>query len=463
MHTFYSMEDFILFLKAHKPNDFEKGLSLTFRFNIKTEDLETVFNSSISLRITKLNLSHNELKFLPDSIGNLNNLKELYIYNNQLESLPDLIVSLVNLETLNLSDNKLKSLPNSIRNLNNLKGLYIYNNQLESLPDWISSLVNLENLYLDNNNLAELPASILNLINLSTLNISNNKLKLLPDSIGNLVNLEELDISKNQFIFLPHSVGNLVKLKILNLSNNRLASIPVSIENLLNLQKLNLSDNRLKLIPEKIVNSSCLEELELHNNPLFFIPSTLIRKKLIPTILRSDLHTLSKLQIGVVNPKMHTDALEIQQKMPQCFDNWLVFSNVALLKSFLLESRPHETLIKIKFDSAIEVDKLSEIYKLIQSENMSFSMSFYYLNRVENITPACSIQLSKIQEFDSSMKSQATQKNTMDLQNIKEFEVMISPVEPNQMVRDVFYAENSRFLRSLNLSCFRLTELPDGF
>jgi Leucine-rich repeat (LRR) protein len=71
---------------------------------------------------------------LPDSIGNFINLQQLYLNNNQLESVPDSIGNLINLQYLVLSSNKLKSVPDSIGNLINLVELHLGNNEFSSLP-----------------------------------------------------------------------------------------------------------------------------------------------------------------------------------------------------------------------------------------------------------------------------------------------------------------------------------------
>ena len=42
---------------------------------------------------------------LPDSIGNLTNLQELHVGDNQLTTLPDSIINLTNLETLDVREN----------------------------------------------------------------------------------------------------------------------------------------------------------------------------------------------------------------------------------------------------------------------------------------------------------------------------------------------------------------------
>jgi Leucine-rich repeat (LRR) protein len=98
---------------------------------------------------------------LPDSIGNLINLQELDLENNQLSSLPDSIGNLINLQSLDLENNQLSSLPDSIGNLINLHKLDLSSNQFSSLPDSIGNLINLQQLYLSSNKLESLPTSIL--------------------------------------------------------------------------------------------------------------------------------------------------------------------------------------------------------------------------------------------------------------------------------------------------------------
>ena len=56
---------------------------------------------------------------LPETIGNLINLKHLYLTNNELSSLPATIGNLINLETFNLFNNKLNSVPAEILNIKN--------------------------------------------------------------------------------------------------------------------------------------------------------------------------------------------------------------------------------------------------------------------------------------------------------------------------------------------------------
>jgi Leucine-rich repeat (LRR) protein len=86
---------------------------------------------------------------LPESIGSLSNLQDLYLLNNSLASLPESIQSLTNLEYLYLSNNKLTYLPESIQSLSNLNELYLSNNKLTNIPESISILTKIEDLELD--------------------------------------------------------------------------------------------------------------------------------------------------------------------------------------------------------------------------------------------------------------------------------------------------------------------------
>ena len=80
--------------------------------------------------ITKLTLYGLDLISLPDSIGELKELRILSLSSNQLKSLPESFQNLINLEKLHLSGNKFQALPDWFGNLRNLCELNLCSNEL---------------------------------------------------------------------------------------------------------------------------------------------------------------------------------------------------------------------------------------------------------------------------------------------------------------------------------------------
>lgn len=213
----------------HKVKEYLENLA-SFSYRKKNTNFKATKNNSI-LALTRLNLGFKKLTELSDSIDELTNLTELFLYGgypkkyyesnrNRLIKLPESIGKLINLTELDLSYNELTSLPESIGNLINLTKLQISGNQLTTLPESIGNLRNLIRLDLDNNQLTELPESIGNLINLGALNLNNNQLTELPESIGNLIDLGLLCLESNHLRELPESIGKLTELSHFDLRDN---------------------------------------------------------------------------------------------------------------------------------------------------------------------------------------------------------------------------------------------------
>lgn len=73
--------------------------------------------------ILGLNLSDQDLFYLPHRVCLFPNLRELYVHDNSIKHLPDQIGDLKRLEALYLHNNQLISLPDTITQLHNLKEL----------------------------------------------------------------------------------------------------------------------------------------------------------------------------------------------------------------------------------------------------------------------------------------------------------------------------------------------------
>jgi len=262
-------------IRINVQNGHVKGLCLEY---MGLRSIPEVWFQKISslTSLTSLSLSNNyslTVLSLPESIGNLKNLKNLKMTNNQLGEIPEKFGDLENLEELDLTGNSLKTLPESFGNLKNLMSLSLTGNRLKKLPNSIGDLKNLRNLNLRNNyELEEIPKSFGDLENLEELDLTGNSLKTLPESFGNLKNLKSLSLSDNRagnsLKTLPESFGNLKNLMSLSLSDNRIEKLPNSIGDLKNLRNLNMRNNELEEIPESFVDLENLEELNLAGNSL---------------------------------------------------------------------------------------------------------------------------------------------------------------------------------------------------
>jgi leucine-rich repeat protein SHOC2 len=169
---------------------------------------------------------------------------------------------------LDLTEYRLSNLPESIGELTNLRSLKLGYNNIDNLPRSIGKLVNLRNLQLNRNSIKELSKSIEQLTNLQELNLEGNGLNNLPESIGRLTNLRELNLADNRLSILPESIGQLANLRTLNLGNNSIDNLPGSIGKLTNLQELSLAGNRLSSLPGSIGQLTNLQELNLRGNQI---------------------------------------------------------------------------------------------------------------------------------------------------------------------------------------------------
>ncbi len=199
------------------------------------------------------------LKSLPDSIGNLRNLKSLNLRGNKLKELPASFKELQCLETLDLAQTPLRPFPPQITQLKSLKKLSLVFNNFESIPDSIENLNSLEDLAIHSlDQLPNIPDSIGNLTSLRKLSLWGAKIGKIPESIGNLNNLEVLRIKIRDLTFIPESFGKLTSLKELDIPLNDLIEIPVTVRKIL--EKIESSKEVLEpFIKEKKTHSTEVE------------------------------------------------------------------------------------------------------------------------------------------------------------------------------------------------------------
>ncbi|CAO2039671.1 unnamed protein product [Urochloa humidicola] len=231
-----------------------------------------------------LDLSDNNFFGPLPLLGRLQQLQDLYLYNNNLSGIiPDALTNCSSLAYLDISLNSLVgSISPKFGLLSNLVSVSLADNQLAgTIPNELGQLKNLEYLILGRNRLSgEIPHSIFSLSSLKSLGLDYNMLAKasLPPNIGELFpNLTQITLENNSFEGpIPASLGNALRLQVIDLSRNNFSGqIPASLGNLTNLTKLILNNNHLVARDNQdweflnaLRNCRSLERLDLAFNEL---------------------------------------------------------------------------------------------------------------------------------------------------------------------------------------------------
>jgi Leucine-rich repeat (LRR) protein len=144
--------------------------------------------------IIECNISWCNLKSIPNNIFNLENLKILKCFENNIDNLNYDFNKISKLESIELGNCYIKNINNNILELSNLEIFNIAYNGLETLPKDINKLSNLKSFELGSNNIKQLPKNFYNLKSLVYLNLSCNKIDKLDEEFINLKNLQMLII-----------------------------------------------------------------------------------------------------------------------------------------------------------------------------------------------------------------------------------------------------------------------------
>ncbi|KAH0745164.1 hypothetical protein KY285_006821 [Solanum tuberosum] len=205
---------------------------------------------------------------LPEDIGCLSSLKNLYLQGNNFEHLPRSIAQLGSLQHLDLSEcRRLKEFPgvNMVEGFRSLKILDLsYCNLIDGgLSEDIGCLSSLKDLRLKEFvgvNVAKGLRSLY-ILKLSNCNLIDGGL---PEDIGCLSSLVNLYLNGNNFEHLPRNISQLGALRYLNLSDcKRLTQLPEDIGCLSSLEELYLNGNNFEHLPRSIAQLGALRSLDL--------------------------------------------------------------------------------------------------------------------------------------------------------------------------------------------------------
>ncbi|XP_061181347.1 malignant fibrous histiocytoma-amplified sequence 1 homolog [Saccostrea echinata] len=252
----------------------------------KLEKLD--LSKNYGLRRTKAN----DNTSLPQEILTLVNLRELIISECNLQRLPTIIWQMTNLHVLDVSRNKINILVPEVGNLSNLRKINLKHTNITSLPPEIVYCQDLEEILLWGNKISTLPETLPELLKLKTLglnyrdfcgqmdamrekflNTGQVKSDYIPQIVFDLPALESLDLEGTKINNMPETTNH--GLRELNLSRNFLNVLPRSVYNLNHLTLLNLSDNQFSSLPDELGNLKSLTKLRLANNQIHFLPLTI--------------------------------------------------------------------------------------------------------------------------------------------------------------------------------------------
>ncbi|XP_048509357.1 leucine-rich repeat and calponin homology domain-containing protein isoform X5 [Athalia rosae] len=172
-------------------------------------------------------LSKNRFAELPEEVTEYPFLEKLQLYHNAIRVIPDTVVMLQSLAYLDLSRNQLTTLPREVCRLP-LQTLLVAHNRLVSLPEELGRMSALAELDAGCNEISTLPPRIGDLPRLRSLDLRSNLLVQLPIELTYL-RLVKLDISGNRISVLPNELRKMKSLIDLNLTENPLTSPPASL------------------------------------------------------------------------------------------------------------------------------------------------------------------------------------------------------------------------------------------
>jgi Leucine-rich repeat (LRR) protein len=286
--------------------------------------------------LEELNISHTNIKNIPDFLFTLPKLRFLSCRCSELEKFPSGIAGAANLEKLHFRINKEWAFPEEICSLQNLKSFsadfycpaplpkkagnlkklesmnlflkYEENNipvfpdsfkghpslkklsindrlhkkiknfDLEHTIQILSSCANFEALKLDNIAVGGGYKNLSSLSGLKELELRNlivegNILK----SITGLNKLEVLQIWGSNFNIteLPDMFSGMKDLRIFSFADNMISSLPPSIYSLENLKTLEIGSTGISAVDEKIGNLKQLENIQVYNNILEKLPQAI--------------------------------------------------------------------------------------------------------------------------------------------------------------------------------------------
>jgi hypothetical protein len=206
-----------------------------------------------------------------EAIVDFQELTELYLFENKRKGYPSNLGEISNLKKLWISGDSLTHLPNEVKKLNELNELIITkcpNIILDTLFLLLSKVTSLRELDLSENTLTEIPVSIGKLTQLTDLWFDENQLTEIPQGVKSLPNLDYLRLFSNNIKSLSLKSGDLPNLTHINLCYNSFETFPMELSKINKLKKVTIWYSEISVIPDEITIFKGLEYLNLQGNNL---------------------------------------------------------------------------------------------------------------------------------------------------------------------------------------------------
>jgi Leucine-rich repeat (LRR) protein len=110
----------------------------------REELVRRIIERTAERKLIEMGFSGLELEEVPLEIVKCTHLTKLWLNNNQITQISEVLGQLFNLTWLSLSNNQITSIPEVLGQLSNLRWLELDGNQITSIPEALRQLPNLK-------------------------------------------------------------------------------------------------------------------------------------------------------------------------------------------------------------------------------------------------------------------------------------------------------------------------------
>jgi Leucine-rich repeat (LRR) protein len=221
--------------------------------------------------LTELWLDNNQLETLPTIYGHLTNIVSLHVEFNRIVRLPETIgLMLLKMTDLNISNNQLSLIPLEYANLRKLKIFEVVNNPWVMLPAEIISK-NLQTHYM----YRVADSSNDGILSLAGFYVTSEGLFALKSALPNMNQIREVYLEENRIIYIPKQYSVMTSMTLLNISKNQLSSIPDFIDHWNQMTCCYIQCNNIKQVPEAIGSWTICTTLFLSRNFISVLPDSI--------------------------------------------------------------------------------------------------------------------------------------------------------------------------------------------